>query len=110
MLASQIEAQESQMEMDGDAFGRDSNFDRGSMPGNMGGGMPGNIPFMSDMEEMPEFVGDAANYVQEVSSATDLGVLLKLLGIGVLLALIASAASVIFITRYDPLKILANRD
>ena len=110
LLASQIEAQESQMEMDGDAFGRDSNFDRGSMPGNMGGGMPGNIPFMSDMEEMPGFVGDAANYVQEVSSATDLGVLLKLLGIGVLLALIASAASVVFITRYDPLKILANRD
>lgn len=110
LLASQIEAQESQMELDGDAFGRDSNFDRGSMPGNMGGGMPGNIPFMSDMEEMPEFVGDAANYVQEVSSATDLGVLLKLLGIGVLLALIASAASVVFITRYDPLKILANRD
>lgn len=110
LLASQIEAQESQMEMDGDAFGRDTNFDRGSMPGNMGGGMPGNMPFMSDMEEMPGFVGDAANYVQEVSSATDLGVLLKLLGIGVILALIASAASVIFITRYDPLKILANRD
>ena len=110
LLASQIEAQESQMELDEDAFGRDSNFDRGSMPGNMGGGMPGNMPFMSDMEEMPGFVGDAANYVQEVSSATDVGVLLKLLGIGVLLALIASAASVIFITRYDPLKILANRD
>ena len=110
LLASQIEAQESQIENDGDAFGRDTNFDRGNMPGNMGGGMPGNMPFMSDMEEMPGFVGDAANYVQEVSSATDLGVLLKLLGIGVLLALIASAASVIFITRYDPLKILANRD
>lgn len=110
LLASQIEAQESQIENDGDAFGRDTNFDRGSMPGNMGGGMPGNMPFMSDIEEMPGFVGDAANYVQEVSSATDLGVLLKLLGIGVLLALIASAASVIFITRYDPLKILANRD
>ena len=107
LLASQIEAQESQMKNDGEAFGRDANFDRGSMPGNMGGGMPGN---MSDMEERPGFVGGAANYVQEVSSATDLGVLLKLLGIGVLLALIASAASVIFITRYDPLKILANRD
>lgn len=110
LLASQIEAQQSQIENDDEAFGRDSGFDRGSMPGNMGDGMPGNMPFMSDMEEMPGFVGDAANYVQEVSSATDLGVLLKLLGIGVLLALIASAASVIFITRYDPLKILANRD
>ena len=110
LLASQIEAQQNQSDNDGEAFGRDTNFDRGSMPGNMGGGMPGNMPFMQDMEDMPEFVGNAANYVQEVSSATDLGVLLKLLGIGVLLALIASAASVIFITRYDPLKILANRD
>ena len=114
LLASQIEAQQSQIENDDEAFGRDSGFDRGDMPGNMGGGMPGNMPgnmpFMSDMEDMPGFVSDAANYVQEVSSATDLGVLLKLLGIGVLLALIASAASVIFITRYDPLKILANRD
>ena len=44
------------------------------------------------------------------SIATDIVVLLKLLGIGVLLALVASAASVIFIMRYDPLKILANRD
>ena len=108
LLASQIEAQQSQSKNDGEAFGRDTNFDRGSMPGGMpGGGMPS----MPDIENIPDgFMNDAASYVQEVSSATDLGVLLKLLGIGVLLALVASAASVIFITRYDPLKILANRD
>lgn len=108
LLASQIEAQQTQQENDGDAFGRDTNFDRGGMPGGMPGG---NMPSMSNFENFTEdFMGTATDYVQEVSSATDFGVLLKLLGIGVLLALVASAASVIFITRYDPLKILANRD
>ena len=108
LLASQIEAQQTQSENDGAAFGRDTNFDRGSMPGGMPGG---DMPSMPNFENFKDdFMGTATDYVQEVSSATDFGVLLKLLGIGVLLALVASAASVIFITRYDPLKILANRD
>ena len=34
----------------------------------------------------------------------------KMLGVGLLLTLVASMASVSFIMRYDPLKILANRD
>lgn len=100
LLASQIEAQQNQNKNDGEAFGRDTNFDRGKMPGSMHEG---------GMQSLPDR-GNAVSYVQEVSYATDLGVLLKLLGIGVLLALVASAASVVFITRYDPLKILANRD
>ena len=108
LLSSQIEAQQNQSKNDGEAFGRDANFDRGNMGGGMSGG---NIPSMRDTDNIPQAImGNAANYVQEVTTATDFGVLLKLLGIGVLLALVASAASVIFITRYDPLKILANRD
>ena len=113
LLASQIEAQQTQRENDGDAFGRDTNFDRGGMPGGMPGGnmSGGSMPSMPNFEDFSnDFMGTATDYVQEVSTATDLGVLLQLLGIGVLLALVASAASVIFITRYDPLKILANRD
>lgn len=108
LLASQIEAQQSQSKNDGEAFGRDANFERGNAPG----GMPeGDMSPMQGMKNPPDgFMNNASNYIQEVSSATDLGVLLKLLGIGVLLALVASATSVIFITRYDPLKILANRD
>lgn len=113
LLASQIEAQQTQSENDGEAFGRDTNFDRGGMPGGMPGGnmSGGSMPSMPNFEDFSnDFMGTATDYVQEVSTATDLGVLLQLLGIGVLLALVASAASVIFITRYDPLKILANRD
>lgn len=96
LLESQIEAQQDRMQMDGDAFGRDANFERGTMPA---------------MSDKPEgMMGNAEQYVQEITTATDVGVLLQLLVIGVVLALISSATSVIFITRYDPLKILANRD
>ena len=52
----------------------------------------------------------AANYITEVNSAMNLTVVLQMIGIGLLLTLIASVASVLFIMRYDPLKILANRD
>lgn len=50
------------------------------------------------------------NYISQVDSAMDLTVVFQMLGIGLLLTLIASGASVLFIMRYDPLKILANRD
>jgi len=105
LLTSQIEAQESQSKNDGEAFGRDPNFDRGDM----GMGVPG-MSMPHNAGNKGGFMGNAVDYVQEVTTATDMIVLLQLLGIGILLALVASAASVIFITRYDPLKILANRD
>ena len=94
----------------------DQNFGR---PDNIGGGMggfpsgmpsdrPGNIGGGKDF--FGDMFGGAANYVSEVNSAMDLTVVLQMLGIGLVLTLIASAASVLFIMRYDPLKILANRD
>jgi len=52
----------------------------------------------------------AADYITEVNSAMNLTVVLQMLGVGLLLTLVASLASVLFIMRYDPLKILANRD
>ena len=57
------------------------------------------------------FDGSGANdYITEVNSAMNLTVVLQMIGVGLLLTLVASAASVLFIMRYDPLKILANRD
>lgn len=50
------------------------------------------------------------NYITEVSNATDLTVIVEMLGIAVLLTLISGAVSMLFIMRYEPLKILANRD
>lgn len=54
--------------------------------------------------------GQAAQYVNQISSATDLAVVGKLILIGIGLTLIAGCVAVVFILRYDPLRILSSRD
>lgn len=115
LLAGQIESQSAQQsQMEGN-FGRPGNF--GGMPGGMGGDMPQEMP-----EDIPDdfgggfgdmfgdMFGSATDYITEVDSAMNLTVVFQMIGVGLLLTLVASAASVLFIMRYDPLKILANRD
>ncbi len=104
LLASQISAQEESGQRRQDAFGRQP---EGMEPP---GGMFGGMEAIAQPGRFSGFGQGAANYISQVSSATDLAVLLELLAIGLGLALIASAVSVIFIMRYEPLKILANRD
>lgn len=104
LLKSQIEAESEQEEEQTQSFGREMNGGMG-MPGNGGG-----APSMPDEGTKRGFEKQAAEYVSEVSSATDMTVFVQLLGIGIILTLVASAASIIFIMRYDPLKILSNRD
>ena len=116
LLENQIESQKSQQTDVDRSFGRSANF--GGMPG-----MPGGMPNMPSDFSLPERSDDqkidnpfekaldgAASYVSEVDSAMNLTVVLQMIGIGLLLTLVASAASVMFIMRYDPLKILSNRD
>ena len=107
LLAGQVESQNSQQTQMDENFGR---------PGNFGGGMPGGMP--SDIPDdmgggknpFENMLGGAENYITEVNSAMNLTVVFQMLGVGLLLTLVASMASVSFIMRYDPLKILANRD
>ena len=107
LLESQIASQNAQQNQ------MDQNFGR---PGNFGGGFPGggNMPNMPDMgggkNPFENMFSGAANFITEVDSAMNLTVVFQMIGVGLLLTLIASAASVMFIMRYDPLKILANRD
>ncbi|MCD7776570.1 MAG: FtsX-like permease family protein [Firmicutes bacterium] len=116
LLASQIESQSTQTEEINASFGREMGG-RSDMA-DMGGEVPSDVGNAdADGGERSGFMGAldsfssaTTNYVSEVSSATNLTVLAELLLIAVLLTLIASAASVIFIMRYDSLKILANRD
>ncbi len=54
--------------------------------------------------------GQAARYVSQINSATDLAVVGKLILIGIGLTLIAGCVAVVFILRYDPLRILSSRD
>ena len=56
------------------------------------------------------FMGQASNYISSVSSATDLMVVLELLLLRLGLTIVSSLTSVIFVMRYEPLKILSQRD
>ena len=121
LLENQIASQNSQQTQMDQNFGRPGNMGGnmggGMMGGNMGGDMPSDIPsdVPSDIgggknNRFENMFGGAADYITEVNSAMNLTVVLQMIGVGLLLTLLASAASVLFIMRYDPLKILANRD
>lgn len=102
LLESQVSAQSQSADRRQQAMGRPSGED-------MQGGMQ--LPQNGAQDEGGRGIGaQAANYITQVTSATDFTVLLQLLGIGILLTLVASIASVLFIMRYEPLKILSNRD
>ena len=111
LLAGQVESQNSQQTQMDENFGRPGNFG-GGMPGMPSGDMPSDVPDNIGGGNNPfeNMFGGAVDYVTEVNSAMNLTVVLQMLGVGLLLTLVASMASVSFIMRYDPLKILANRD
>ena len=121
LLEGQVQSQNNQQNQMDQSFGRPGNMGGnmgdGMMGGNMGGDMPSDIPsdVPSDIgggknNRFENMFGGAADYITEVNSAMNLTVVLQMIGVGLLLTLLASAASVLFIMRYDPLKILANRD
>ena len=118
LLEGQVQSQNNQQTQMDNNFGRPGNMDGmfggGDMPSDMPSDMPdmgGNNPF-GDMfgGAVGDMFGGAADYITEVDSAMNLTVVMQMIGVGLLLTLVASAASVLFIMRYDPLKILANRD
>lgn len=49
------------------------------------------------------------DYVDQVNASVDIVVLGELIGIGFFLAIISSAVGIVFILRYEPLKILSER-
>lgn len=110
LLEGQAASQNEQQAQVEQNFGRPGNM-VGGFPGNMGGDMPSEIPnFEGGKNPFENMVTGANDYITEVDSAMDLTVVIQMIGVGLLLTLVASAASVLFIMRYDPLKILANRD
>ena len=69
-------------------------------------------PGMNANMERPEdgeVTGDVV-YVDTVGFSVDIFVVLKMLAIGVALAIVSGFTSILFILRYDPKQILANRD
>ena len=111
LLEKQIESQKSSMEE------QRGNFGRGEMPGNMNapGDVPNNMPEnMEGGKGMGNFFSEMGNnmtnHVTEIDSATNLTVVVQLMGVGILLTLISSLFAIVFVLRYDPLKIMTNRE
>ena len=104
LLENQIESAQSE------SVKVEQNFGRGERPNVSNGNMtpPNDRGNFSGVENI---LGQkSANYVSEINSAMNLTVVLQMLGIAVLLTLVAGAVGVLFVMRYEPLKILANRD
>lgn len=107
LLASQVASQQTQSSR------VEQNFGRGRQMENGQGGTSANTTGEGTMTSPSGISGQTGkavtNYISSVQSATDLTVVVEVLGIGVLLTLISSLVAVIFILRYEPLKILTNR-
>ncbi len=55
-------------------------------------------------------VTNVDNYIDSLSPTMDLSVVLSLAGICILLSLMASVAALIFVMRYEPMRILSERE
>ncbi len=116
LLEQQIES--SSQDSRNQRFGREmGGFDPGEMPDGIGGGQeegsqegqPTGEGEQPQGGSMPVFE-EASAYISSISSATDFQVILEMAGIGILLTIVSGCTALIFIMRYDPLRILSNRD
>lgn len=103
LLESQVTSRQTQSDRIEQNFGRGQG---GDMPQNM----PTDAPSGEGKNPFENMISGASNYITEIDSAMNLTVVFQLLGIAVLLTLTAGAFSMLFIMRYEPLKILSNRD
>jgi len=98
LLESQISAQQEE------ATQTQQNFGRPNIPGGAPSGSA-----LAARTPPAGFGGRVVSYVSDINASTDLVVVAELMGIGVLLTLLSSFAAIIFIMRYEPLKILSER-
>ena len=100
LLSSQIQTMEQEQEQENQNFGRQGvGFTQGGGPVMIqGGGI-----------QRSNLFGQDVDYINTINASVNLTVLLQMIIIGLALAVISSLAAVIFVLRYEPLKILANR-
>ncbi len=103
LLENQITSQESNADRIEQSFGR-GDIPSGDIP-STGGDMGGGKGFTSMVG-----MDYAMEYVSEINAAMNFTVVLQMLGIAVLLTLVSGMVSMLFVMRYEPLRILANRD
>lgn len=102
LLENQVTSQANQMNQIEQNFGRPGDI---QTPGNKPGNKPGNM-----FENFDSFMEGTNTYVTEIENSMNFTVVLQMFGISLLLTLVSGAVSVLFVMRFEPLKILANRD
>ncbi len=110
LLENQTTAQTQQSDRIDENFGRENNIGGMPTPPDMPGGDSAHqMPQDGFMNKMPG-MGAVTDYVTEINSAMNLTVVFQMLLIAVGLTLVSGAVSMLFVMRYEPLKILSNRD
>lgn len=89
LLESQIESQQEQTQSQEANFGR--------------GGIGGGKSISNDSASAQE-----TSTLSDISASVNITVILQLFGVGILLTIFSSLTAVIFVVRYEPLKILTN--
>ncbi|MDR0884149.1 MAG: ABC transporter permease [Oscillospiraceae bacterium] len=102
LLARQVTSLQTEKAQQEQNFGRPGSPGAGGGPMmiNGAGGGPGRV--VSQAQTPVE-------YLAQINAAVNPLVLLQLIGLGLLLTLLSSGAAVVFVLRYEPLKILAER-
>lgn len=98
LLAGQTASSQTSQEQIAGNFGKDPS--QMQAPGNNGG---------QSMQQPGIQGGGPVSYIDSVTSAADLTVVLQLVGVRILLTIVSSLAAIVTITRYEPLKILSSR-
>ncbi len=107
MLATQVSAQEAQDAAQNESFGRDG------PSASIGGSGGPQSQMMTPGGRVQQFFGSGTSgkveYLKDINANMNLTVLLQLLAIGLVLTILSSFVAIVFVMRYEPLKILANR-
>lgn len=120
LLASQVEQQQSQQISQREQFGRDmakpgdSNDSKNGSDSGDGSTTAGENKGDDGTSQRraqggPGMMGRAVDYVSSVNATVDLKVVGQLLLVGLGLTLVAALVAVVFVLRYEPLQILADR-
>jgi putative ABC transport system permease protein len=104
LLSSQVSAAQTSASTAKSQFGRERGITTGAESGDVKVEIIGDAPG-------PNFGSSATtvNYLDEINATVDFSVLLEIIGIGILLSLLSSIGGIIFVSRYEPLQILADR-
>ncbi|KOA48711.1 ABC transporter permease [Bifidobacterium animalis subsp. animalis MCC 0483] len=120
LLSSQVASQQSQQESRRAQFGRDMQGAPGAAPdGNAQSAKPNTDNIQGESAEpndgkqsqsgMPQGLQHASNAIKQVNATVSWATIGWMLLIGLALTLLASVTAAIFVMRYEPLQILADR-